>query len=130
MDTDLAKGCFGLVFICVHLRPSVVRLGGTVDENRSGVPLALPVLLRVVWIFVDERHSLEKGSAFRHAPVSICQRSASLISNGFTRLVCDLTQSSTGRASGTQSLIPQTFNLPVPPRRIPEHAPPPLSSTA
>lgn len=60
MDTDLAKGCFGLVFICVHLRPSVVRLGGTVDENRNGVPLALSVLLSTLRIFVDERHSPEK----------------------------------------------------------------------
>ncbi len=47
------------------------RLGGTVDENRSGVPLALPVLLGIVWIFVDVRHSLKKDSAFRHAPVPI-----------------------------------------------------------
>ena len=69
MDTDFAKGCFGLVFICVHLRSSVVRQGGTVDENRSGVPLALPVLSGIVWIVVEERHSLAKGSALRHAPV-------------------------------------------------------------
>ncbi len=47
------------------------RLGGTVDENRSGVPLALPVLLGIVRIVDDERHSLEKDSAFRHAAVPI-----------------------------------------------------------
>ncbi|GEM_PF-4430204 len=69
MDTDLVKGCFGLVFICVHLRPSVVRLGGTVDENRSGVPLALPALLSPLRELDDERRSPERDSAFQRAPV-------------------------------------------------------------
>ena len=39
------------------------RRGGTVDENRNGVPLALPVLGGFVWIFVDERHARKKDSA-------------------------------------------------------------------
>ena len=43
LPTLFPAASFGLVFICVHLRSSVVRLGGTVDENRSGVPLALAV---------------------------------------------------------------------------------------
>ena len=48
------------------------------------------------------------------SPIPIGQCYASLISCGFTQPVLDATQGSTGRASGTQSLIAQTFNLPVP----------------
>ena len=63
------------------------RLGGTVDENRNGVPLALPVHWGVVWIFVDERYSPEPGSAVQEcttASIPICRCYATLIMNGFT----------------------------------------------
>lgn len=33
----------GLFWVGLHLCSFVVRLGGAVDENRGGVPLALPV---------------------------------------------------------------------------------------
>ena len=36
---------------------------GTVDENRNGVPLALPVRSGLLWIFVDDRHSPKYDSA-------------------------------------------------------------------
>ena len=39
----------------------VVRLGGTVDENRNRVP----VRSGLVWIFVDDRHSPKYDSALR-----------------------------------------------------------------
>ncbi len=57
-------------------------------------------------------------SSCKTSPIPICRCYARLISNGCTGLACDSTQGSTGRASGTQSLIAQTFNLPVPPRGI------------
>jgi len=57
-------------------------------------------------------------SSCKTSPIPICRCYASVISNGFTRPVRDATRGSTGRASGTQPLIAQTFNLPVPPRGI------------
>ena len=89
-------------------------------------------------IFVDERHSLEKDPAFRHAPVpdSILQE----VINHDLRLLrkpepewfpttsANSTQRSAGTASGTQSLISRTFNPPVPPRRAERYEPSDTSS--